>query len=131
MFQRAKINDKSQGRAYKLHNRVRIILDKNVVCTKELREVRRELFHTKWTGHYSTSFSYLPCKERNSKENDSTTFSSVIYIYIYIFQNLFLTRFFSLPYNKWDRDMWTQIFCSSIYLEIYFSLHGLDIFIFF
>ena len=35
MFQRAKINDKNQGRAYKMHNHVRMISNKNVVYTKE------------------------------------------------------------------------------------------------
>ena len=33
MFQRAKINEKGQGRAYKMHNHVRMTSDKNVVCT--------------------------------------------------------------------------------------------------
>ena len=41
MFQRGKINDKSQGRAYMMHNHVRMTSDKNVVYTKELREAWR------------------------------------------------------------------------------------------
>ena len=38
MFHIAKIEYKSQGRAYMMHNHVRMTSDKNVVCTKELRE---------------------------------------------------------------------------------------------
>ena len=38
MFQRAIIDYKSQGRAYMMHDHVRMTSDKNVVCTKELRE---------------------------------------------------------------------------------------------
>ena len=49
---------------------------------------------------------------------------------IYIFQILFLTHFFPFHITS-ETDMWTQIFCSSVYLENYFNLHGLDIFIFF
>ena len=41
MFQRAKINDKIQGRAYMMHNHVRMTSNKNVGCTKELREAWR------------------------------------------------------------------------------------------
>ena len=42
------------------------------------------------TSHYSSSFSYLPYKERNSKEDDLKMSSSIINI----FQIIFLTLFF-------------------------------------
>ena len=43
MFQRAQINDKGQGRAYKMHNHVEKTLDKNVVYTKWIRRSLEEM----------------------------------------------------------------------------------------
>ena len=43
MFQRAQINDKGQGRAYKIRNYVKITPNKNVVRTKWVKRSLKEM----------------------------------------------------------------------------------------